>query len=198
MDANTKLSEEVVRKTRSLERMKLEAEKCLAQSEKFMNEKTEFESTIYAKFVAVLNSKKAKLRDLRERCLHSKPEIKQVEDEEHGYSEEETDRESDLNNDKDGSASPTHSGLRNAEGMELNNRPVGNTDGVSIASSSKARDNRSENQNSTEEITDPDATQLLEDMEVPKISAGTEPSTSAADLLAVSNYTSAPKKRRRL
>lgn len=29
--------------------MKVEAEKCLAQSEKFKNKKTEFESSIYAK-----------------------------------------------------------------------------------------------------------------------------------------------------
>ncbi|XP_077240129.1 DNA ligase IV-binding protein isoform X2 [Tasmannia lanceolata] len=50
MDANIRLSEEVVRKTQSFERLKVEAEKCLAQSEKFENEKTEFESIVYAKF----------------------------------------------------------------------------------------------------------------------------------------------------
>ncbi|KAA8548759.1 hypothetical protein F0562_000443 [Nyssa sinensis] len=67
MDANIRLSEEVVRKTQSVERLKVEAEKCLAQSEKFSNEKAEFESVIYAKFLGVLNSKKAKLRELRDR-----------------------------------------------------------------------------------------------------------------------------------
>lgn len=66
MDANIRLSEEVVRKTQSFEKLKVEAEKCLAQSEKFSSEKAEFESAIYAKFIAVLNSKKAKLRELRD------------------------------------------------------------------------------------------------------------------------------------
>ncbi|XP_008777145.1 DNA repair protein XRCC4 [Phoenix dactylifera] len=67
MDANIHLSEEVVRKTQSLEKLKAEAERCLLQSEKFNNEKAEFESAVYSKFVAVLNSKKAKLRELRDR-----------------------------------------------------------------------------------------------------------------------------------
>lgn len=67
MDANIRLSEEVVMKTRSNEKLKTEAEKCLAQSEKFQNEKQEFETTIYSKFLGVLNSKKAKLRELRDR-----------------------------------------------------------------------------------------------------------------------------------
>lgn len=43
------LQEEVVRKTQSSEKLKLEAEKCLEQSERFTNEKIEFESEIYAK-----------------------------------------------------------------------------------------------------------------------------------------------------
>ncbi|XP_043691159.1 DNA repair protein XRCC4 isoform X2 [Telopea speciosissima] len=59
--------EEVVGKTQAFERMKLEAEKSLALSEKIYSEKAEFESAIYAKFVGVLNSKKAKLRELRDR-----------------------------------------------------------------------------------------------------------------------------------
>ncbi|XVF38367.1 hypothetical protein REPUB_Repub20aG0095300 [Reevesia pubescens] len=66
MDANIRLSEEVVRKTQSFEKLKVEAEKCLEQSEKVTNEKIEFESEIYAKFVGVLNSKKAKLREFRD------------------------------------------------------------------------------------------------------------------------------------
>ncbi|TYJ14561.1 hypothetical protein E1A91_A10G126800v1 [Gossypium mustelinum] len=73
MDANINLSEEVVRKTQSFEKLKLEAEKCLEQSERFTNEKMEFESEIYAKFLGVLNSKKAKLRELRDQL--SKQEI---------------------------------------------------------------------------------------------------------------------------
>lgn len=38
-----------MRKTQSFERLKVEAEKCLALSEKLTNEKIEFESAIYAK-----------------------------------------------------------------------------------------------------------------------------------------------------
>ncbi|XP_040368370.1 DNA repair protein XRCC4 isoform X2 [Rosa chinensis] len=49
MDANVGLSEEVVRKTQSFERLKVEAEKCLTQSEKIANEKMEFETAVYAK-----------------------------------------------------------------------------------------------------------------------------------------------------
>ncbi|KAL5542166.1 hypothetical protein UlMin_009876 [Ulmus minor] len=66
MDANIRLSDEVVRKSQSFERLKVEAEKCLAQSEKISSGKVEFESATYAKFVGVLNSKKAKLRELRD------------------------------------------------------------------------------------------------------------------------------------
>lgn len=43
------LQEEVVRKTELYEKMKVEAEKCLAQSERIANERVEFESETYAK-----------------------------------------------------------------------------------------------------------------------------------------------------
>ncbi|KAL9671315.1 hypothetical protein QQ045_008883 [Rhodiola kirilowii] len=81
MDANITLSEEVVRKDKSFERLKAEAEKCLAQSERFAREKEEFEAAIYAKFVGVLNSKKAKLRVLRDR-LSKEPSSKSRETDE--------------------------------------------------------------------------------------------------------------------
>ncbi|KAL1806461.1 hypothetical protein DCAR_0832261 [Daucus carota subsp. sativus] len=67
MDSNIRLSEEVVKKTQLSEKLKEEAEKCLAQSEKFCSEKAEFETAVYEKFLRVLNSKKAKLRELRDR-----------------------------------------------------------------------------------------------------------------------------------
>lgn len=41
-----------MRRTQSFDRLKGEAEKCLAQSEKFNSEKMEFESAIYAKVCA--------------------------------------------------------------------------------------------------------------------------------------------------
>ncbi|PKU75716.1 DNA repair protein XRCC4 [Dendrobium catenatum] len=87
LDANIRLSEEVVRKTQSFEKLKVEAERCLSQSQAFSNEKAEFESAAYAKFVDVLNSKKAKLRELRDRL--SKINGKAPEDDE---SSDKTDR----------------------------------------------------------------------------------------------------------
>ncbi|KAM0929676.1 hypothetical protein ACQ4PT_001685 [Festuca glaucescens] len=59
--------EEVVRKTQSFDKLKQEAEKCLQQSERFNNEKADFEQASFTKFVAVLNSKKAKLRLLKDK-----------------------------------------------------------------------------------------------------------------------------------
>ncbi|XP_059650814.1 DNA repair protein XRCC4 [Cornus florida] len=88
MDANIRLSDEVVRKTQSFERLKVEAEKCVAQSEKLSNEKEEFESAIYAKFLGVLNSKKTKLRELRNQLSKQQTSGKLAEEEE----QESTDR----------------------------------------------------------------------------------------------------------
>lgn len=81
MDANIRLSEEVVIKTKSNEKLRSEAEKCLSQSEKFQKEKAEFETTIYSKFLGVLNSKKAKLRELRDRLSNQETGAKLEEDE---------------------------------------------------------------------------------------------------------------------
>ncbi|KAI4304007.1 hypothetical protein MLD38_039579 [Melastoma candidum] len=80
MDANIKLSEEVVSKTKSFERLKEEAEKCLAQSERFRREKVEFEDAIYAK--------KAKLRELQDKL--AKEEVAEKPEEEDDKSTEET------------------------------------------------------------------------------------------------------------
>ncbi|KAL8525055.1 hypothetical protein ACS0TY_014601 [Phlomoides rotata] len=91
MDANIRLSEEVVWKTESFDKLKLEAEKCLAQSEKLNTEKSEFESEIYAKFVMVLNSKKAKIRELRDR-LSKQPTTTDQSPEGEEEKEESTDR----------------------------------------------------------------------------------------------------------
>ncbi|EEF45171.1 DNA-repair protein XRCC4, putative [Ricinus communis] len=88
MDANIRLSEEVVKKTHSFERLKEEADKCLTQSERFAGEKTEFESSIYAKFLAVLNSKKRKLRQLRDQLSKKEASGKLPQEEE----EESTDK----------------------------------------------------------------------------------------------------------
>ncbi|XP_042418832.1 DNA repair protein XRCC4-like isoform X3 [Zingiber officinale] len=56
MDANIRLSEEVVRRARSFEILKSEADKCLEQSERFSNEKSEFESAVYNKAATTIDS----------------------------------------------------------------------------------------------------------------------------------------------
>ncbi|XP_048548836.1 DNA repair protein XRCC4 isoform X1 [Triticum urartu] len=96
MDANIRLSlsyqEEVVRKTQSFEKVKQEAENCLQQSERFNTEKAEFEQASFTKFVAVLNSKKAKLRQLKDRiaALESTEKAPKEEEEEEGHSTDRT------------------------------------------------------------------------------------------------------------
>lgn len=90
MDANVRLSDEVVWKTQSFEKLRVEAEKCLAQSERFSTEKAEFEDAIYAKFLGVLNSKKAKLRELRDQLSKQGKSRKLPEEEEED--EESTDK----------------------------------------------------------------------------------------------------------
>ncbi|XP_071732534.1 DNA repair protein XRCC4-like [Rutidosis leptorrhynchoides] len=90
MNANIRLSEEVVMKTKSNEKLKAEAEKCLAQSEKLQNEKAEFETTLYTKFLGLLNSKKAKLRELRDQLSNQDTTDKIHEDEEESTDKTET------------------------------------------------------------------------------------------------------------
>ncbi|CAL5337516.1 unnamed protein product [Camellia sinensis] len=110
MDANIRLSDEVVKKTQSFERLKVEAEKCLAQSEKFSNEKAEFEAAIYAKFLGVLNSKKAKLRDLRDQLSKQEKTGKLPQEEEEEESTDKTenfDGESDNEKSKDAAENRT-------------------------------------------------------------------------------------------
>ncbi|XP_022569511.2 DNA repair protein XRCC4 [Brassica napus] len=80
MEANIRLSEEVVNKTRSFEKMESEAEKCLAQGERLCSEKMEFEDATYSKFISVLNAKKAKLRALRDKEVSGK-EVAEEEEE---------------------------------------------------------------------------------------------------------------------
>ncbi|XP_039146351.1 DNA repair protein XRCC4-like [Dioscorea cayenensis subsp. rotundata] len=67
MDANIHLSDEVVRNSQAFAKLKSEAERCLSLSEKYNKEKDAYETAVYGKFVAVLNSKKAKLRALRDK-----------------------------------------------------------------------------------------------------------------------------------
>ncbi|XP_059298973.1 DNA repair protein XRCC4-like [Lycium ferocissimum] len=98
MDSNIRLSDEVVSKTQSFERLTVEAEKCLTQSEKLSKEKEEFESAIYAKFLGVLNSKKKKLRELRDKLSKQGTAVEEPVDED----TESTDRTESFDEEKSG------------------------------------------------------------------------------------------------
>lgn len=129
MDANIKLSEEVLRKTQSFDRMKVEAEKCLKQSEQFKNEKQQFEVEIFQKFVAVLNSKKAKLRELRDKIAMLEPsgtnEVRGLELDNETESEE--DDEDDSRNDTEGDKPPPNSLQVNVkENTSFDDKPTQN------------------------------------------------------------------------
>ncbi|KAK3146138.1 hypothetical protein QOZ80_3BG0262090 [Eleusine coracana subsp. coracana] len=119
MDANIRLSEEVVRKTQSFDKLKQESEKCLEQSERFNKEKAEFEEATFTKFVAVLNSKKAKLRQLRDKISElesaDKPPEEGEEEEQGGNStdrtelfEEGSDKEASVNDEPSKTGSGDH------------------------------------------------------------------------------------------
>ncbi|VFQ65326.1 unnamed protein product [Cuscuta campestris] len=90
MDSNIQLSEEVLSKTQAFEKVESEAEKCLAQSERLAIEKEEFEAGLYTKFLGVLNSKKAKLRELRDRLPNEATGNKRVQEEEEEGSSDRT------------------------------------------------------------------------------------------------------------
>ncbi|VFQ85388.1 unnamed protein product [Cuscuta campestris] len=90
MDSNIQLSEEVLSKTQAFEKLESEAEKCLAQSERLAKEKEEFEAGLYTKFLGVLNSKKAKLRELRDRLPNEATGNKRVQEEEEEGSSDRT------------------------------------------------------------------------------------------------------------
>ncbi|MED6195720.1 DNA repair protein xrcc4 [Stylosanthes scabra] len=106
MDANITLSEEVVRKNELYENMKVEAEKSLAQSERVANAKAEFELETYTKFLGVLNSKKSKLRDLRDKLskqatARRSPQVEEDTDKTESFDEESFTDDSDEDPQKD-------------------------------------------------------------------------------------------------
>ncbi|TVU45123.1 hypothetical protein EJB05_04596 [Eragrostis curvula] len=116
MDANIRLSEEVVRKSQSFDKLKHEAEKCLQQSERLNKEKADFEEATFTKFVVVLNSKKAKLRQLREKVAELESADKPTKEEEQGDNstdrtelfEEGSDKEASVNDEPSNTGSGDH------------------------------------------------------------------------------------------
>ncbi|KAJ7555632.1 hypothetical protein O6H91_05G047500 [Diphasiastrum complanatum] len=210
MDSNIKLSEEVVRKTYAFEKMKSEAEKCLAQNQRFVTEKIRFEEDIYKKFVAVLNTKKAKLRELRDALAQNAPTIKKEQEDEDDLGDDtDNDDEMDEAGEERDSRRPTY-------------KPHGELDrktaivrGKDLLKEHSYAEFMKENhdQHSSKEVicqkdgVDPDATQPFEDLvstSRPNNDIGTSRVTVktealdelAADILRASTHASAPRKRR--
>ncbi|GAQ79241.1 DNA-repair protein XRCC4 [Klebsormidium nitens] len=67
------LEMELSRKTRAFRNMKEEADKCANQARGFAEEKAHLESDLYQKFAAVLNAKKAKIRELKSQLGDGRP-----------------------------------------------------------------------------------------------------------------------------
>eukprot|EP00249_Psilotum_nudum_P015599 c25418_g1_i2 orf=234-1106(+) len=183
--------EEVIRKTKSFEKMKIEAEKCLKQSEVFLHEKEQFEAEIYTKFVAVLNSKKAKLRELHDKLLRLEP----AKENNYGIKD-------DLENNSDDCYEDDDSIQSNNEVFqgEYSSNPLGAKD---IVGNVEASDGTKPDMSSRQSLDKGAATMQglgHDDCALVGIDSKVQeqPVESAADLLAESHYTSAPKRRRRL
>ncbi|KAI5061134.1 hypothetical protein GOP47_0023639 [Adiantum capillus-veneris] len=205
MDSNVKLSDEVLRKTQSFERMKVEADKCLKQSEQFKNEKQQFETDIFRKFVAVLNSKKSKLRELRDKLARFEPAAKQSGDDEEETDDEESEADDSRTEGDDAKAAT------NVASEQANASKMSPTIHTSTAEETKPEAKESPGRQNPPPRQSPRRQSPRRPSPPPRQSpslhggaAGPsgEPSSgiidSAAALLADSAYTSAPKRRRRL
>lgn len=180
MDSNVKLSDEVLRKTQSFERMKGEADKCLKQSEQFKNEKQQFETDIFRKFVAVLNSKKSKLRELRDKLAHFEPAKRSGDEETDGNESEGLNSGSD-EDDEESSGGKEQAGSDHA--LKGKHETHTSKDIKPVMRTSKGSPSQDQADVGTSEIQKPIAS-----------TSGVVDSTAA--LLADSTYTSAPKRRR--
>ncbi|XAR49019.1 hypothetical protein NMG60_11032037, partial [Bertholletia excelsa] len=105
LDANIRLRDEAAKKTQYFERLRVEAEKCLAQSEKFSNEKAEFKFVFWFHFLGFLDTKKAKLQELRDRLSKQESSRKLAQEEE----EESTDTAESFHGESDDAKSEEES-----------------------------------------------------------------------------------------
>ncbi|KAJ7197485.1 hypothetical protein O6H91_23G023300 [Diphasiastrum complanatum] len=210
MDANVRLREEVVQKCYAFDKMTSEAKNCLEQSQRFVDEKTRFEEDVYRKFVAVLNSKKAKIRELRDALARSAPVVKK-----------EPEDEDDLGDDTDDEDNMVETGeekdsLRESDkplgDFDRNNAVVRGKDSPEKCGHVKATEKKHDHHLSKDGVhdkhdVDSDATQPLEDLastERPNddtATSGVKVKTEvlddlAADMLRAPTRSSAPRKRR--
>ncbi|CAM6087376.1 unnamed protein product [Calypogeia fissa] len=198
MTGSSRLSEELQRKRRSLEQQKAEADRSLAQSVKFRDERLQFEEEIYKKFVAVLNSKKNKLRDVKEQALRlSASEAKNAEEgnaESQDEFDEETDRE-----DEDEDASKDDS-----KAMETTRKDDDQDSGATeiLPADSPTPDISSmepgpSSHSPTHDFDQSEGNSNAHVAPTSSLHPPTEGVTDPATFLSGSTYTSAPRKRRK-
>lgn len=185
MDSNVKLSDEVLRKTQSFERMKGEAEKCLKQSEQFKNDKQQFEIDIFKKFVAVLNSKKAKLRELRDKLTRLEPTSVAGEDDLEDETDDEEGEDDDSKSNDDGQSNKKEE--KHAPQQQANAGDGTPATNMSTAAAQEVSDTKPDTSIAVKGSS-PSQGQAAVDI--------SEAVDSASALLAGSTYTSAPKRRR--
>ncbi|BBM98184.1 DNA-repair protein XRCC4 [Marchantia polymorpha subsp. ruderalis] len=208
MEWSSRLSEELQSKIKSFENMKAEATRLTAQTQKFRDQKIQFEDDIYRKFVAVLNSKKAKLRELRAEALRiPSPSKKKDKDDE---VVEETDTEDELDeSDEEGKDNELSQKRRRLESTaaEVEEAAAADSQATELYRDSPTGDEvssikRELDQEASASTVMTDKKQepkhpkhVTAEASPPKV--GAEALTDAATLLGGSTYTSAPRRRRR-
>ncbi|KAH7404876.1 hypothetical protein KP509_15G048300 [Ceratopteris richardii] len=201
MDSNIKLSDEVLRKKQSFERMKTEAEKCLRQSEQFKNEKQQFETDIFRKFVAVLNSKKSKLRELRDKLAKFEPTASRADDEEETDADESDEEDAnDKSNNGDGEAANMAGDGQIAHETPSPTAVTENKPQTQVAMTENKHQTQAavpENKPWTQaaKVSEEHGSGMAPDQDRSSVKTVID---SAAALLGDSDYTSAPKRRRRV
>lgn len=176
LHGNEILTVDYVKKCRSFDQVLAENKALSEQNKRFAHEKKQFEQAVYKKFVAVLNSKKIKLKELKKEIEKWKiqPESKVERDDTTSSSSGEDEKEIDH---QEVLRSSSNKSIRREDGSS----------GSLIGASA---------------FNDPDATQpFLDEMEnkarITEFPNEDVPSNVVAALLEDTSYTALPRKRRR-
>uniref|UniRef100_A0A7I4BV77 DNA repair protein XRCC4 n=1 Tax=Physcomitrium patens TaxID=3218 RepID=A0A7I4BV77_PHYPA len=177
LHGNEILTVDYVKKCRSFDQVLAENKALSEQNKRFAHEKKQFEQAVYKKFVAVLNSKKIKLKELKKEIEKWKiqPESKVERDDTTSSSSGEDEKEIDH-----------QEVLRSSSNKSIRQREDGSSGSLIGASA----------------FNDPDATQpFLDEMEnkarITEFPNEDVPSNVVAALLEDTSYTALPRKRRR-
>ncbi|XP_024395185.1 DNA repair protein XRCC4 [Physcomitrium patens] len=94
-DSNCRLTESFLKKCRDYDRLRSESEVLVEQNKRFKDLKSQTQEVMYKKFVAVLNSKKAKLKELKKELEHCKDKQNVNENNDRGDTTSSSDDEED-------------------------------------------------------------------------------------------------------